>query len=117
MGVRMPRTAGEFQKDHKMPPRRRLGLRHPVRGLQQLREVVKVYGDREMFLPQGLLIDFKRPPYQRLGLCQPIRASQQLCEIALATIVISTASVSDLFRPLAFVGQSRILVKSGSWPG
>ena len=41
MGMSTSGGAGEFQQDGQRPAHQRLGLRQPVRGLEQLRQVVE----------------------------------------------------------------------------
>ena len=70
-----------FLINRQRPPHQRLGLLQPVRGLQQLREVVEVAGDIGMLRPVAFLINRQRSPHQRLGLLQPVRGLQQLREV------------------------------------
>ena len=67
--------------DRQRAAHQRLGLRQPVRGLQQLREVVEVSRDVGMVWPVALLVDRQRAAHQRLGLRQPVGGLQQLREV------------------------------------
>ena len=76
-GVRGRRTARDGQR----PAHQRLGLRQPVRGLEQLRQVVEAGGHVRVLGAVGLLVDGQRPAHQRLGLRQPVRGLEQLRQV------------------------------------
>src|SRR5439155_18927419 len=81
MWVKMACASREFQDDDDNPPHQRLRLLQPVRGPQELREVVDVSGDMGILRSVAFLINRQRSPHQRLGIPRPVRGLQQWREV------------------------------------
>ncbi len=67
--------------DLERPPHQRLGLLEPVRGLEQLRQVVEADSDFGMVGAEGRLVNLERPTHQRLGLLEPVRFLEQPSQV------------------------------------
>ena len=67
---------------------KRLGLRQPVRGLKQLRQIVEADGHLGVIRAEALLVDGERAAQKRLGLRQPVRGLKQRARLlrAVATL-------------------------------
>ena len=102
--------------DGQRPAHQRLGLRQPVRGLEQLRQVVEARGDVRVFGAVGLLVDGQR---------------RRISGSASASRFVAWSNCARLLRSLAtwVFGAVGLLVDgqrgasaarpppAGSWPG
>ena len=73
--------AEAFLVDGERAAHQRLGLGEPVRGLEELRQIVEVDGDVGVIGAVGFLVDGERAAHQRLGLGEPVRGLEELRQI------------------------------------
>ena len=102
--------------DGKRAPHQRLGLGEPVRGLEELRQIVEVAGDVRVIGAEAFLVDGKRAPHQRLGLGEPVRGLEELRQI----VEVAWRRSGDRGRGLSRRWQARAASaarprRAGSW--
>ena len=67
MRMRVPGSLEEPLENQQVTPHEGFGLGQPVRGLEQLRQVVEVYGDIGMIRSEALLINGQGAAHERFG--------------------------------------------------
>ena len=67
--------------DGERAPHQGLGVLEPVRGLQELRQIVEADGDVWVIGAEALLVDGERAPHQGLGVFEPVGGLQELRQI------------------------------------